>query len=332
MDQLERYGSAHECIAYLLYQIEVAELIAMAAAAAKLELREIVRVKHLNPRLEVPGIVKAAHPYIVDLVFLVETADGERQIWVFEVELNYVELKITRWARYEINFEDEFRAGCRVVVFTPQPKLRRKIQTKLIPKMKTKPIVIQRDQIPRITDYDEARARPEHAVLGALYHAQPPARVRDQLAVFRAAWVAIQSLAEPKARRYSVAIMRVVPKTIISKGIEQLREAGELDEEFVRQVSDTERLGWSFQTGWDEGREEGRVVGREEGRAVGREEAARELLRAHLVDVLELRGFVLTPDMRERIAACDSIETLERWYAAAKAAAANTELAALLAD
>ena len=55
-----------------------------------------------------------------------------------------------------------------------------------------------------------------------------------------------------------------------------------------------------------------------------------QLLRRTVIDMLELRGFVLTTQQRERIESCESIETLERWYAAAKTAAANHSVEQLL--
>lgn len=54
------------------------------------------------------------------------------------------------------------------------------------------------------------------------------------------------------------------------------------------------------------------------------------MLRRALIDVLELRGFALTAALRRRIDSCTSLETLERWYERAKAAAANQSLRELL--
>jgi hypothetical protein len=48
--------------------------------------------------------------------------------------------------------------------------------------------------------------------------------------------------------------------------------------------------------------------------------------------VLELRGFTLTDAQRDRIAACDSLETLQRWDEAAKTAATNQPVDELLVE
>jgi hypothetical protein len=91
------------------------------------------------------------------------------------------------------------------------------------------------------------------------------------------------------------------------RGLAALRESGDLDEKRYRQISETARCGGSFQMG----------------RAEGREEARREGLQRMLVEVLQIRGFALTDAQRERIASCDTLETLERWFVAVKVAAAN---------
>jgi hypothetical protein len=147
-----------------------------------------------------------------------------------------------------------------------------------------------------------------YTVLGCLFHAQDPATFEARVQVFRAAWMAIQSLAETQARRYSVVVMSIVPDAVIQQGIAELREAGELDEGRWELFGESERKGHSFARGHREGLEEGL-------------EERRELLRRVIVDVLELRGFEVAAAARDRIQSCESLEVLEGWYAAAKSAA-----------
>jgi hypothetical protein len=130
------------------------------------------------------------------------------------------------------------------------------------------------------------------------------------VAVFRAAWLAIQTLAGIKALRYAVLVMSIVPPAVSEQGIEELRHAGELDEGHFEEFMEIERKGSSFHR--------------------GREEGHRKMLRRALTDVLELRGFPLTTELSERIDLCESLATLERWYNEAKTAAANQPLDALL--
>jgi hypothetical protein len=224
----------------------------------------------------------------------------------FEIELSWNWLKVRRWALYELAFENEYDADARLTVFTPEPELRERIRTKMLPRIKTEPLLIEPDQIERIVDYEQARERPELAILGCLFHAQEPAPFEARVEVFRAAWMAIQSLAETQARRYSVVVMSSVPEAVIEQGIAELRETGELDEGRWELFTDSERKGHSF------------ARGRREGHAEGHDEGRRETLRRAILDMLELRGIEVTPMSGDRIQSCESLDQLERWYAAAK--------------
>jgi hypothetical protein len=353
MDRLEQLASAHESFSDLLHAIDPTVLIAIVCAAAGVPVPPIVEIRYRNPRIEIPGLSKSARKSIVDLVYTTLSPDGTLEVWLFEIELGWNSVKVRRWGLYELAFENEYDADARLAVFTPEPGLRERIRTRMLPRIKTNPVLIEPDQIERITDYDEARRRPELAILGCLFHAQEPAPLEARVEVFRAAWVAIQSLAEAQARRYSVVVMSIVPDAVIQRGIEELREAGELDEGRWELFGESERKGHSFargrREGLEEGLEEGRAEGLEEGRAEGLEEgraegleegraegleegraegleegradARRELLRRVIVDVLELRGVEVPPAARDRIQSCESLDLLERWYVAAKSAA-----------
>lgn len=318
--QLETIATAHESLSALLHAIDPRVLIRIACASAGIVTAELVELRNRNPRIEVPAQSRRALGIIIDLVYTVHGLAGRVvESWVFEVELSLTLEKIWTWALYEIAVEVEYKATCRVAVFSPEPDVREQIRAKVLPRMKTKPIMVERDQVERITDYDDARARPELTILGCLYHAHEPATLAERVAVFRAAWMAIQSLEKHLAQRYAVAVMSIVASNVVEQGVEELREEGKLDQGRWEQFSDTERKGHSFHRG------------REEGRAEGREEGRREQLRRTVVDILELRGFTLTQAQRERIGSCESVQTLERWYEAGKLAAANQSVDQLLA-
>ncbi|HVH98960.1 MAG TPA: hypothetical protein VM869_09625 [Enhygromyxa sp.] len=303
MDKLEQLASAHESFSDLLHAIDPLVLIGLVCAAAGIPMPDVVDVRYRNSRIEIPGLSKPARKKIVDLVYTTLSADGQLEVWILEIELSYDWLKVIRWALYELAFQSEHNAhSARVAVLTPEPELRERIRTKILPRMKTSPVLLEPDQIERITDYQEARRRPELAILGCLFHAQPPAPFEAQVEVFRAAWMAIQSLAETEARRYSVLVMSLVPEAVQNQGIAELRETGELDEYGYELFTESERKGGSFARGHREGVETGRI----------------QTLRRAVLDVLELRGFEVSEAVRERVESCESIEQLERWYAAAK--------------
>ena len=114
--------------------------------------------------------------------------------------------------------------------------------------------------------------------------------------------------------------MSIVPKAVVEQGVAELRESGDLDEERWELFTETERYGHSFLRGHEEGRAEGLAEGRREGVEAGR----CQTLRRAVLDVLELRGLEVTPTARERVESCESIEQLERWYAAAKSVSAES--------
>ncbi|MFO7566160.1 MAG: hypothetical protein R6X02_26175 [Enhygromyxa sp.] len=310
MDQLEKLGHTHECFSDLLHAIEPLILLRIACAVAGVDLPAL-EIRYRNPRTQVPGLVKSARLGTVDLIFTLHDADGRTvAIWLLEIQCSYDHTKPRRWQLYLSAFAAELDADARLIVFTPEPKLRQRIRTKQLPLVHPTPILLEPDHIEQITDYDEARRRPELAVLGCLYHAHEPAPFEGRVAVFRAAWMAIQSLATTPAQRYCVLVMSIVPPAVRQRGIDELRESGELDEGQYEEFMEIERHGSSFHRG------------REEGRC--------QMLRRAIVDVLELRAFAPPAAIRQRIEACDSPAILERWYAAAKAAAANSSLDELL--
>jgi hypothetical protein len=315
MDKAEQLGSTHECFSDLLHAIDVRELIRIACAAAGIPVNDIVAVCYRNPRIEIVGLSKPAKGFVVDLVYTVHSADDRViELWIFEIDLSWNRVKPRRWALYLSAFENEFDANGQLVVFSPKPQLRERIRLKALPRSRVTPLLIEPDHVERITDSNEARRRPRMAILGCLFHAQEPAPLADRVAVFRAAWLAIQWLPEREAQRYHVLVMAIVSANVVEQGIQELRESGELDEERWERFSDSDVEGYTFHRGREAGREEGR----------------RDLLRRTIVDVLELRGFVMTPEQRERITSCESVETLERWYAAAKTIAANHAIDDLL--
>jgi hypothetical protein len=314
MDKREQVGSAHECLSDLLHAIGGDELIAIACKALGISKNELAKAHYHNPRIEISGLSDAAKTFVVDIVYTLQFADRVIAVWVFEIELSWSSIKRRRWALFLSAYENELDVDGHLVVFSPKPRLRERIRRKAIPGCRATPLLIQPDHIERITDHAEARRRPRLTILGCIFHAQEPAPLADQVELVRAAWLANQGLPPREAQRYGVLVMEVVGEAAVEQGIEQLRESGELDEDLWDSVKDTVREGWGFNRGRAEGREEGR----------------REALRAHLVDMLEVRGLTLTQSQRERIASCESLETLERWYAAAKMAAPKSSIDQLL--
>jgi hypothetical protein len=310
MAESDHVATAHECISDLLHEIDGRELIRIACATAGIE----GEVRYRNPRIEVRALKKRAGGYIVDLAFTIETADGQvTEVWVFEVQVCFDDCKPRRWTLYLAAYENEFGVDGTLAVFTPDPDLREQIRTRQFPRVRGTIIMIERDQIERIVDYEQARARPQLAILGCLYHAHEPAPFEDRVAVVRAAWVAIQSLAIDRAVRYTIALMSVVAPNVVDQGLAELRDEGELDEYGEEILAEGLRKSYAFVKGHEMGQEEGR-----------------EVLRMLVLDACELRGLILTQAQRARIEACKSLEILARWHAAINGSAANVDVDGLL--
>ncbi|HVI03892.1 MAG TPA: hypothetical protein VM869_34605, partial [Enhygromyxa sp.] len=274
MGKRKELGDTHETLADLLQAIDPRTLIRIVAAAAGVEPGELFEIGVRDPRIQIPGLARPSGSKIVDGIYTIHSADGTvTGFWLFEVELSFDGRKRRRWSLYVVAFEHELDADGQLAVFSPVPALRDRIRARLVPRMRIKPILIEPDQIERITDHDDARRRPELTILGCLFHAHAPAPMEVRLAVFRAAWIAIQSLDDLLAWRYASMVMSLVPPEVIDQGIAELREAGQLDESRMARFYESERWGHTFHRG----REEGRV------------EVARQLL----VELIEQRGFTL---------------------------------------
>lgn len=259
--------------------------------------------EYRNPRIEVLGLAKAARSYAIDLAYTIHFVDGRvAALWLFEIDLSRTRIKYRRWSLYLGAFENEFDVDGKLAIFAPRPKIRRWLRERLVPKSRVDPIIVEPDHIVRITDYDEARRTPELAILSCIFHAHDPAPEENQIEVVCAAWIALQVLPPKHSLRYGGMVMDIIGKPIVEKGLERLRKAGHLDESDIEMWAESVRGGYSYTLGHDE----------------GHAEARRELLREAIVDLLEARGFALTPSQRERIAACESLETLARRRAAAK--------------
>src|SRR5690606_29975884 len=205
-DKPEQVGSAHDNLSDLLHAIDPATLIRIVATAAGLEEIERVEILYRNPRVQITALARPAGTKIVDCIYTVHAHGRIIEVWLLEVELSPDACKPRKWSLYVVAFEYEFDATGQLVVFSPVPKLREQIRTTMVPDMRVKPILIEPDQIERITDYDEARRRPELTILGCLFHCHPPAPLEERVAVLKAAVVAIMAVASLdgiKAWRYT---------------------------------------------------------------------------------------------------------------------------------
>jgi hypothetical protein len=229
--------------------------------------------------------------------------------WILEVQISWDSEKEWNWALYAVAVAAESKKPARVAAFVPNPALRARIRTKLIPKISPTPALVERDHIELIDDTQEALRRPHETILGAVYHAGSDAPVERRMAAMRAAFIAVETLDPWESRSYTVLMLTTTPGELLDRILEEFRASGEgveLDERDPRrwtrfedyEISESEIGSYTYERAIRKGR--------------------REVLQRALVDVLELRGFTVSAEHRARVQSCEDLEALERWYAKAR--------------
>ncbi|MCB9705499.1 MAG: hypothetical protein H6711_26750 [Myxococcales bacterium] len=148
-----------------------------------------------------------------------------------------------------------------------------------------RPRVLGPDTIPRITDFDEARATPELAVLSVAAHASEPGVEEVALAALAAA----HGLDRERGTFYPDFVLALLGSAARA-ALEQLMST----------------TGYQYQS--DFARKyfaEGEAKGKAEGKAEGE---ARLLLK-----LLELRGFAVSDELRRRVLECTECAVIETW-------------------
>jgi hypothetical protein len=174
-------------------------------------------------------------------------------------------------------------------------------------------LVLDRQNMPRVTELEEARRRPAMAVLSALIHG--PA---GDIEVVRVAFAVSLELEDDRRWRYASAILSVVPDA----EQEALKRSLTMEERY--ELSEAERNSMAYHDGLRDGRVEGKLEGRVEGKLEGRVEGKLEGKLEGLVElvltVLELRAIPLDEQAEARIRGCEDPRLLERWAERAKRA------------
>jgi hypothetical protein len=160
-------------------------------------------------------------------------------------------------------------------------------------------LVLDRQNMPRITDIDQARQRPGMAVLSALLHA-------DDFEVLGVAFAVALELPDDRRWRYASALLGVAPK------LDRAKLLGELKMEERYQLTKVERNSIAFHDGKQEGKREGKRSG----------------LVKLVLTILELREIPVDRRSKARIRACKDLEKLDRWATRAKVVGSIDELLA----
>lgn len=149
------------------------------------------------------------------------------------------------------------------------------------------PLVVGPSNTPTVVDVERARALPELAVMSARAHGDHEPQTLTALTE------ALNSVSPDRRAFYYDYVLGGLCE-VARKNLEELMAMGtyEWQSDFARKYVGI-----------------GREAGREEGREAGREEEA-----VHsILSILEKRGITITDTARQRVEACDDIDTLRTW-------------------
>ncbi|NVB42514.1 hypothetical protein G6O69_32120 [Pseudenhygromyxa sp. WMMC2535] len=318
MAPLDILASVHESLVHLLVALLRREPEALLAIFARARGELPGRVTHERlPSFELPGLRRRAHRRAADLLISVEGRGGETAlVLAIEVQVCVDAEKRWRWSELAVAAAAEFRAEAQVVVFALSPALRQWIRG-LAAGMSVAPVLVEREHVPLLTSLGDARGRPLATLLGALMHARGVARA-VQVAGARAALVALSCLDERMGERYGVLMADMFSADVLEQAKRSLHQSSSLGTREARaleRIDDFVRESYSFVFGHREGQKEGLEAGRQAGHQAGRAWATRRAL----FDLLALQGVTLDEPRRAAIAAVEDPETLEAWYALARA-------------
>ncbi|WP_373044827.1 hypothetical protein [Vulgatibacter sp.] len=215
---------------------------------------------------------------------------------VVEVQMSRDPKKRWSWPLYVSALRAKERCPVLLVVVTTRPEVaswaRKPIELGNLDSHLV-PAVLAPEAVPRVVDFEAARANPELAVLSALAHAEE-AGGGD---VAFAALVAAAGLDPDRALFYGDLVLRSLGEAARSV-LEELMSSGryEYQSDFARKY-------------YEQGLSAGANEGRTEGRAEGRAEAS-----AHAVlTVLTRRGLPPSDEQRARITSCRDLALLDQW-------------------
>ncbi|MBK8265351.1 MAG: hypothetical protein IPK80_28980 [Nannocystis sp.] len=224
--------------------------------------------------------------YRADAFFLTGEESAPEGALVIEIQLAPNPLKPTRWPILVAGPFARYRCPVDSLILTIDRDVaawaRRPILVGRLPgAMTITPAVIGPDQIPVITDLDQARENPALAILSALAHAEDP----EAVDVATAAIIAAVEVDSDAAAMYADAIFARLGE-LARTTLEKLMQTGRYDyqSDFARQYF---------------------AAGRAEGEAKGEAKA--------ILQILELQGLAVPEDARQRILTCTDPEQLDTW-------------------
>ncbi|PRQ09661.1 hypothetical protein ENSA7_05770 [Enhygromyxa salina] len=164
-------------------------------------------------------------------------------------------------------------------------------------------LVLDHENMPRITDLELARLRPALVVLSAVLHA-----INGDYEIAQFAWGVALDLADARRWRYAAIILSAVPQH------ERDRMIGDLTMEERHELTELELNSIAYHDGRDDGKREGMLEGK------------LEVLAELVFTILELRELPVDTASRAKIQGCSDADLLQRWAARAKQASETANI------
>jgi len=246
-------------------------------------LREALGVElpaYTEVRVESADLTEAVPAeYRADLVVLL--VDGKPVLAiVVEVQLARDERKRFTWPVYVTGLRARFECDAVVLVITPSMDVARWAAEPIMlgPGAVLQPLVVGPDAVPVVTDRARAEADPELAVFSIMAHGRGDVDRAVQIALAAIAGVALISDRDLFVL-YSDLIDAALSEAA-RKAFQMLPQGYEFQSELIRKSID-------------------------KGRAAGG--------AADVLDVLDARGLIVSPEQRDQILGCTDLEMLKRW-------------------
>lgn len=231
-----------------------------------------------------------------DLVLGVFVGKRLREVWLGEVQLHTSARKLDVISVCRAAAQLHYGVKCFSFVLSPKPGIRTWMRRASLDVFDP-PVIVEPDDFPSLEQAD-ARSRPHACFLRAFFHAN----AGDAL---RVAVAATRTLSLPERQRYTAMLLQFTEPSMNDHLKQLLRE---LEAEPEPDEWDRSRAGW--QRAYGEGKAEGKAEGELAGRLRAKIEA--------LLDLLEVRGFVLDEPTLQRITACTELARVEGWCRLAK--------------
>jgi hypothetical protein len=242
---------------------------------------------NVRPRLTAGDITDLdLAEYRADLVFTL--GEPVAQVFIVEAQGDIKKAKRRTWPMYGAGMHARWDCPVLLVVIAPRRRVAERARRPIdlgFGRFVLHPFVIGPDEIPVITDVDEARRSPELAVLSVAAHGHDPGAEHIALAALTAS----RDLDSPRAMLYA-DFCHALLGAVAREALERIMDIGkyEYQSDFARK--------YYFQ-------------GKNEGRAEGKAEA--------LLALLDHKGLGLDAATRARVIACVDVGRIDRWIARA---------------